>query len=108
MIQQIIAIGIIVFFLLRLLFQKKKNNISGTEFFLWQFFWIFSILVIVFIKQIDYLVALLGFSSAGIDVLLYLSIVIMFYLLFKIRIKMEKMEKEITILVKKIAINDKK
>ena len=105
--QQIIAIVIVLFFVIRLIGQKRKNSISRTEFYLWLFFWIFSGLGIVFLKSIDSLVAYLGFSSTGIDVLLYLAIAVLFYLLFRIRIKMEKIEKDITTLVRKISINDK-
>ena len=108
MIQQIIAISIVLFFLIRLVSQKNKNKISQTEFLLWLFFWIFSALVVIFIKYIDSLVAFLGFSAAGIDVLLYLAIAVLFYLLFRIRIKMEKIEKDITVLVRKISLKDKK
>ena len=105
--QQIIATVIILFFVFRLASQRKKNSISQTEFFLWLFFWLSSFLIIIFIKKIDFLVAWLGFSSAGIDVLLYLSIAVLFYLQFKLRIKIEKIEKDITTITRKISINDK-
>lgn len=107
MIQQIIAIAIIIFFVYRLVVQKNKNNLSQTEFLMWVLFWLFSILVILFIKKIDSFVAFLGFSSAGINVILYLAIAFLFYLLFRIRIKMEKIEKEITSLVRKISLENK-
>lgn len=105
--QQAIAVIIVLFFVFRLMGQKKKNSISRTEFYLWLFFWMSSVAIIVFIKKIDSLVAYLGFSSAGIDVLLYLAIAVLFYLLFRTRIKMEKIEKDITTLVRKISIDDK-
>jgi len=105
--QQIIAIAIVLFFVFRLIGQKRKNSISQVEFYLWLFFWIFSALIVIFIKQVDLLVAYLGFSSTGIDVLLYLSIAVLFYLLFRIRIKMEKIEKDITTLVRENSIHDK-
>jgi len=104
--QQAIAIIIILFFVFRLLIQKRKSTISLMEFRLWLFFWFFSIGIIVSIKKIDNLVAYLGFSSSGINVLLYLSIAILFYLHFRARIKMEKMEKNITTLVREISIKD--
>ena len=105
--QQFIAIAIVLFFIFRLSIQKRKNSIGRTEFYLWLFFWLISASGILFIKKIDNFVAYLGFSSSGIDVLLYLAIAVLFYLLFRIRIKMEKIEKDITTLVRKISINDK-
>jgi len=105
--QQFIAIAIVLFFIFRLSIQKRKNSIGRTEFYLWLFFWLISASGILFIKKIVNFVAYLGFSSSGIDVLLYLAIAVLFYLLFRIRIKMEKIEKDITTLVRKISINDK-
>jgi small membrane protein len=108
MMQQYIAIAIILFFIVRLFSQRKKSSVSQFEFNLWLLFWFFSFFVILFIKQIDKAVAYLGFSAAGIDVLFYLAIVLMFYLLFRMRIKMEKIEKDITVLVRKISLSEEK
>jgi hypothetical protein len=107
MIQQSLAIFIIVFFIIRLFLQKRKGTISGAEFLLWFFFWSASLLVIVFIRQIDSMVAYLGFSSSGINVLLYLSIAWLFNLLFRVRLKIEKLEKEISELCHAIALKEK-
>lgn len=106
MIQQFIAIIIIFFFIGRLYSQKKKNSISATEFFLWLIFWIFSIILIAGIKYVDSFVAFLGFSSSGINVMLYIAIAVLFYLLFRIRLKIEKLEKEITSLVRSVTLNN--
>ncbi|PLX28004.1 hypothetical protein C0583_02090 [Candidatus Parcubacteria bacterium] len=88
MIQQYIAITVIAYIIFRLYKQKKINNLKSGEFNLWLFFWMAILLVIIFIKKIDSLVAQLGFSSAGIDVLLYFSIAVLFYLYIKLRIKL--------------------
>lgn len=108
MFQQTIALLVIIFFLARLFQQRKNNKINKTEFFLWFVFWFFSALIIIFIKKIDILVADLGFSAAGIDVLLYLSVVALFYLIFRLRVKLEKIDREITKIVREIAIKNKK
>ena len=104
MFQQIIALLVIIFFLFRLVRQRKNKQIGRMEFFLWFFFWILSVFVIVFIKKIDILVADLGFSASGIDVLLYLSVAALFYLIFRLRLKLEKIDREITKIVRSIAI----
>ncbi len=108
MLQQIIALIIISFFLARLFWQKYKKQIKGGEFLFWLIFWIAAALAIIFIKQIDKLVAELGFSGTGIEVLFYIAVVILFYLVFRIRIKIAKMEKNITRVVRKTAIDNKK
>ncbi|MFA5051117.1 MAG: DUF2304 family protein [Patescibacteria group bacterium] len=107
MIQQIIALVIILFFVSRLFWQKKNKEIGGNEFIFWLVFWILAALLIIFLKQVDSFVAALGFSGKGIDVLFYLSVVVLFYLVFKLGLKMEKIEKDITKIVRKISLNDK-
>jgi hypothetical protein len=53
-------------------------------------------------------VASLGFSSSGIDILLYIGVISLFYFIFKLRLKLEKMENNITKLVRQEAIRNKK
>ena len=104
MLQQILAILIIIFFLVRLLQQKKKQQISRNEFTFWLFFWLLAGLAIVFVKTLDKLVAYFGFSGSGINFLFYLAVMILFYFLFKMRLKIVKLEKNITDLTREISL----
>ncbi|MCK5320750.1 DUF2304 domain-containing protein [Candidatus Parcubacteria bacterium] len=104
MFQQIIALLVIAFFLARIFRQRKNNQVSRTEFLFWLVFWFLAAMIIVFIKKIDILVAGLGFSAAGIDVILYLTVAALFYMIFRLRIKLEKIDREITKIVREIAI----
>jgi len=108
MFQQIIALIIIAFFLSRLFWQKQKNQIRVNEFIFWLIFWLLAAGAIIALRWIDKFVASLGFSGSGIDVLIYVSIVILFYLVFKLRLRMEKIEKDTTKIVRNIALNNKK
>jgi hypothetical protein len=108
MTQQILALIVIVFFISRLLMQKRKKQLSANEFVFWLIFWSVSALAIIFLKFIDRFVASLGFSGMGIDVLLYFSVVILFYLIFRIRIRLERVEQEITKIVREVSLNNKK
>ncbi|MFZ4631890.1 MAG: DUF2304 family protein [Patescibacteria group bacterium] len=96
MLQQILALIVIIFFLLRLFKQKKKKEINGNEFLLWLIFWLMALGAIIFIKQIDSLVAWLGFSGAAINFLVYLAILALIYQVFKMRLKIAKMDKNIS------------
>ena len=108
MFQQLVAILIIIFFLARLIYQKIRGQILFLEFLIWLFFWVAAVFAVIFLKQIDALVLSLGFSSSGIDILLYLGFVFLIYLVFKLRLKLEKMERNITKLVREIAIKNNK
>lgn len=107
MFQQIIALIIIAWFLSRLWWQRRKNYISASEFLFWLVFWLSAALLIIGLKFIDQLVAGLGFSGSGIEVLLYLSVALLFYLVFRLRLKLEKIEKDTTKIVQHIALKDK-
>ena len=96
MLQQILALIVIIFFLLRLFGQKKKKQISGSEFLLWLIFWILALGAIIFLKQIDQLTARLGFSGAAINFLVYLAVLALIYQVFSMRLHIAKMEKNIS------------
>jgi len=104
MLQQTLALIIIIFFISRLFQQKKKKQIANNEFILWLGFWIIGALAIIFLKQLDSLVNNLGFSSSAINYLLYLAILILFYLIFKLRLKINKLDQDITDLVRHLSL----
>ncbi len=107
MLQQILALIIIFFFLARQFFLRRKKQISANEFIFWLVFWLTAALAIIFLKWIDKFVAKLGFSSSGIDILLYAGIVVLFYFIFRLRLKVEKIEKDITKIIRKITLKNK-
>ncbi len=108
MLQQIIALIIIAFILARLFWQKQKKQIGANEFIFWLIFWFISAIAIIFLKWIDRLVIELGFSGSGINFLIYLGMVLLFYLVFKLSLKMEKIERDITKIVREITLSNKK
>jgi len=107
MAQQILAFFVLLFFVIRLFFQRNRKEISNNEFVFWLLFWGLASMAIIFIKKIDAFVASLGFSGAGIDVLIYLGVALLFYLVFRLRIKMEKMDKNITKIVRELSLQNK-
>lgn len=104
MIQQLIALIFILLFIARLIQQKKKKQIGSNEFVFWLVFWSLGAIAIIFIRQLDYLLERLGFSGSGINFLLYLAVLSLFYLIFKLRLKISKLEKNLTDLVREIAL----
>ncbi|MEA3449400.1 MAG: DUF2304 domain-containing protein [Patescibacteria group bacterium] len=102
--QQTLALIIIAGFLMRIFRQKQKKSISNKEFIFWLIFWLLAGLAILFIKQIDYFVSLFGFGGQGIDALLYLAVIFLFYTVFKLRVHIEKQDKNITKIVREISL----
>ncbi|MFA5420698.1 MAG: DUF2304 family protein [Patescibacteria group bacterium] len=106
MIQQIIAVLLILLFFSKILAQWKKKTITNNEFAFWSIFWGLGIIIIIMIKPIDRLVLEMGFSSSGISLVFYMSVMILFYLIFKMRLRILKLEKNITDIARKITLKD--
>ena len=104
MFQQIIALIVIAFFLGRLFWQKQKKYISANEFVFWLVFWLAAALIVAALKWIDKIVVALGFSSSGIEIMLYFGVAVLFYFIFRLRLRLEKIERDITKIVREMAL----
>lgn len=108
MLQQIIAVIIILFFIFRLSSQRRKKDVSRSEFWLWLIFWILALVAIIMIKTIDRLVADWGFSSSGINFLIYLAVLTLFYVVFRLELNLAKLDRELTKVVRHLSLNQSK
>jgi hypothetical protein len=107
MTQQFIALVVVVFFITRLYIEKRKKQISLSEFLFWFIFWLLAGAAISLVKEIDHLAAYFGFSSSGIMIILYVGFLILVYIVFRLRIKIEKIERDISELNRNIALSDR-
>ncbi|MFA5155398.1 MAG: DUF2304 family protein [Patescibacteria group bacterium] len=108
LLQQAVALIIIICFLFRAAVQKKKNEISATEFRLWLAFWLLAALAVIFLKRIDQMLQALGFSLSGISFLFYLGVIALFYLVFRLRLSLAKLDRQLTEIARQIALQHKK
>ncbi len=91
-------------FVLSRAFKKyQKKEIRFSLFALWSFFWVLIILFVWQPQQTDRLAALLQVGR-GADAVFYISLIFIFYLFFKVFLVLEKIEQQITTLVREIAI----
>ena len=104
---QLVAIIVAAFALSRVILRLKEKKITIKEFIFWAVIWI-VILVISSIPRIpDFFSSRFGIER-GADFLIYLSIILLFYLLFRMYVKVEQMEQNITEVVRHVAIQEKK
>jgi hypothetical protein len=106
MFQQIIALIVIAFFLARLLLLKKKGKVPAAEFFFWLIFWSLAAVSVLSLRWLDQVVADLGFSASAINILVYVAVIALFYLNFRLRLKMERLDRAITAVSRKIALDE--
>ncbi len=73
----------------------------------WMAFWLGGAIVISLPWTTSLLAARLGVTR-GVDLVIYVSIIALFYLVFRLTLKIERQERQITKLVREIALRDKK
>ena len=103
---QVVGIVIALFSLLMVLIRFRKKQISLREFSLWGVFWIILGVFILYPWLMSRLATLVGVGR-GVDVIVYLGLILLFYLVFKINVRMEKIEQDITKIVKEEALRKK-
>lgn len=95
----------IVIILFKLFKQKQANRISLLNFVIWCLLWLIVLIVFWQPDTTSYVANLLGIGR-GADLVIYLSIIVIFYLLFRIFVKLNKIDTDITKLVRKDALKD--
>lgn len=101
-----VLISIFVVLILGKLFKQwQQDKMTLGIFLAWCFLWL-AILLVFWLPEItSYLANFLGIGR-GADLIVYLSIVLIFYLIFKIFVRINKTDKQITKLVREDAIRD--
>jgi len=102
---QILIIVFIAYVIYRLIIKLNKRELSTQIFLLWLIFWII-VGGIVVLPQTTQLVADWLGVGRGVDVVIYISILVLFYIVFRIFIRIEKIERDITYLVKDISLDN--
>jgi small membrane protein len=100
---QLVAAIFTLFALSRVYLRFRENKLSSFAFIFWMAVWIVGIMVIMFPDFSSEIAKLVGIGR-GSDVIIYASIAILFYLIFRLFIKIEDISKEITKLSREIAL----
>jgi len=104
---QIVVLIFAVFAWSRVLLQLKNKNVMLGEFLFWTLVWCGVVVVVVFPGTISGILSSLGIEN-GLTAITYLSILTLFYLVFRLYTTIDKHEKDLTKLVREIAIKDAK
>lgn len=104
---QILITIFVVFSLLKLFGQKQSNKLSLFNFVIWALLWLMVLLVFWQPEITSYLANILGIGR-GADLVVYLAILVIVYLLFRVFVRLNKIEAEITKLVRDDAIRNVK
>lgn len=103
---QIIILLFALFALSRVLLKIKREKTSWKKQIPWLIVWLALILFTLWPATSSYLAALLQVSN-GINLLLYISIVVLFYLIYRLYVKIDSLDQTITHLVRELAKRNK-
>lgn len=104
---QIILILIIALIIARLVYKFAKKELSRSQFILWLIIWLVAVVIIWLPDLTAYLAAKVGVGR-GVDLVVYGAIIVAYYWLFRMLVRIEKIEKDITRLVQGLAERDNK
>lgn len=104
---QILAIIFVLFAISRVILKFKKRELKLAEFFMWFIFWLAVGVAFITPESLTAIANILGIGR-GADLVLYVAVVVVFYLMFRIFVRLEKMERDITKLVRKKTLDHDK
>lgn len=105
---QLIQIILILFFvgaIYKVFERKKTGDLSVRSSVLWIIFWIISGVVVLVPDSTFYLAKIFGVGR-GADMVVYFSLAGLFFIVFRLMIKIEKLNREITSIVRDKAIKE--
>ena len=102
---QILIIVFALFAITRTIRQFKRGALTRTWLLFWILFWLVAGTVAALPQTADTLARIVGVGR-GADVVIYLSLVVIFSLIFRLYVKIEQVEGEITQLVRKLSLDE--
>lgn len=101
---QVLILLFIVYVLVGLGLRVKKRDLTSIMFSLLVLFWGIVGFVVIFPEILDKIADVVGVGR-GVDVALYVSVLILFYGMYRIYVRLEKIDRSMTELVRKMSIN---
>ena len=100
---QIVLLIFILFALSRVILRLREKVLSTQTAFFWILIWIAALIAILLPKTTTKLAEFFGVGR-GVDVIVYISLALLFYLVFRIYVMIEDLRHEITEIVRHIAL----
>lgn len=104
----LIQIILIVFFLLAIVntfLRFRSNQLNMTGLLFWLLFWILAAVVAVLPNSTNYFASLVGVGR-GADLVVYISLALLFFLTFNFYVRLERANREITKLTRALTLKD--
>ena len=100
---QFFLLTFVLIALTKAIYSYKQRGMRALNGLLWTLVWIGTASIIIFPDATSFIAHLLGIGR-GADLIIYTSLLIVFYLLFRIHLMLARFEQEITEIVRAIAL----
>ncbi|HEX7498904.1 MAG TPA: DUF2304 family protein [Polyangia bacterium] len=102
---QIVLICFAVFAVSRVMIRYRRGNMRTVDLGLWLVFWV-AVIVVAWLPDTTNLLARWLGVGRGVDTAMYLSLLVIFYLLFRSFAKIEDLDRQITRIVRANALRE--
>lgn len=100
---QIVLIAFILFALTRVILRTKEKILSLKTAIFWTIIWLIALIGVTLPATTTKIAAYFGVGR-GVDIIVYVSISVLFYLVFRIYVMIEDLRHELTGIIRKIAL----
>lgn len=104
---QILITAIVFNFIVRVINKKNEGILKLGEFIGWNLLWLFILIVLWWPGTLSLAASLVGIGR-GVDLAIYLAMILLFFMVFRLYVKIDRQQQEITVLTRKIAIDEDK
>ena len=102
---QILLLAFILFAISRVFLRVKEKVLSTQTGFFWIVIWLAALVGVILPGTTTQLASYFGVGR-GVDVIVYISLALLFYLVFRIYVMIEDLRHEITFLIRQLALQN--
>lgn len=100
---QLLLITFIVFALAKVIQKYIQRGIGIRELFFWAIVWSGTVFIVILPDSTSVIAEILGIGR-GADLVIYISLVLLFYLIFRVNLTLDRFNQEITEVVRMAAL----
>lgn len=100
---QIVLLAFVFFAISRVYLRSKEKILSPRAAFFWNLIWLAAMVGVLLPATTTKIASFFGVGR-GVDVIVYISLTLLFYLVFRIYVMIEDLRHEITYIVRQVAL----
>lgn len=100
---QIVLLAFVLFAISRVYLRAKEKILSPQAYIFWMFIWLAAAFGIIQPGTTSKLAEVFGVGR-GVDIIVYIALALVFYLVFRIFVMVEDLRQEITFIIRQVAL----